>query len=278
MITRFSHEVSVQFLRNFYRGLRTWANDNKGLFALFTFVVIVVPIIWNSVLKPGIEFIIQLMVSLAKFLFAYAVEYEEIFQWLLLVIIIIALILIHRSLARRLANSQILIHKSASIHPVNWDHRGNWSWQGDIIRVTNSDDGGLWQWGQYWQNYDFSFRFRIVSDYAGWIVRAQDHHHFVMIQCGHDRIRPHTRMPSTGNQPDPERGFRVIADDRLGISLTEWNSARTEVRDNGIRVFINNRLVYAAPLLLQGFVYGRVGFRCSGAEEALFRDIEVIRK
>jgi hypothetical protein len=97
-----------------------------------------------------------------------------------------------------------------------------------------------------------------------------------MIQCGQNRMRPHIR--TVPDPTDPERGFRVISDRPHGLSLAEWNVVRTEVRGNGIRVFINEHMVFQDPDLLSEFPLGSVGFRCSGPEHALFKNVEVIQK
>ncbi|MGB6067610.1 MAG: hypothetical protein WBG50_22620 [Desulfomonilaceae bacterium] len=207
------------------------------------------------------------------------IEHPQLFLWLFMAATIIMLCLMAYILKLRFRLNQtvILLDKSASVNIWNWDYTGNWSVASDILDITNCGDGGLLKWGSEWKNYDFNFQFKIVNDWAAWIVRAQGHRRCVMIQCGGDLIRPHIRTAPT-HAGDPDPGFRVLDTHRHGLVLKEWNKVSAQIRGGCIRIFINDQLAFEDPRLLQNFTSGTVGFRCSGPERALFRDVEVIHK
>lgn len=203
----------------------------------------------------------------------FVTAHTQLLQWLFMAATVILLLSSVHKIRRHLKDLQnqafIVLDKSASSNISNWDYIGAWSANGGLLDITNSDDGGLLKWGTSWKDYDFNFDFKIVNAYAAWIVRAQGHGHYVMIQCDGNLIRPHTRT---------EGGFKVLDNHLHGISLKEWNEVKTQVRENLIRIFINDQLAFEHPTLLQDFASGTVGFRCSGPEHALFKNIEVIQK
>ncbi len=203
----------------------------------------------------------------------FVTAHTQLLLWLFVAAIVIVLLSYVQKLHRHLKDLQnqafIVLDKSASSNISNWDYIGVWSANEGILDITNSDDGGLLKWGTSWKDYDFNFDFKIVSAYAAWIVHAQGHGRYVMLQCDGNLIRPHTRT---------DGGFKVLGNYPHGISLKEWNEVKTQVRENLIRIFINHQLAFEPPTLLQDFASGTVGFRCSGPEHALFKNIEVIQK
>jgi hypothetical protein len=212
----------------------------------------------------------------------FVTAHTQLLQWLFMAATVILLLSYVQKLRRHLKDLQnqafIVLDKSASSNISNWDYIGGWSANEGILDITNSDNGGLLKWGTEWKDYDFNFDFKIVDAYAAWIVRAQGHRRYVMLQCDGNLIRPHTRT-ATIDPHDPERGrFEVLDNHPHGISLKEWNEVKTQVRENLIQIFINDQLAFEHPTLLQDFASGTVGFRCSGPEHALFKNIKVIQK
>jgi hypothetical protein len=272
--------------------LRNWAANNQHLFgltrtviavtgAMLTTVGVIVGIItymvpaFRSALWSAIIWILAKISLLVELAAALVTEHQEMV--LFMAVAVIVLFVRIRSLNVRLSRLEILLDKSVSANLTNWDYHGQWSSDGRVLSVTNSDDGGLSKSGAGWENYNFVFYFRIVNACAAWIVRAESHSRYVMIQCNRKEIRLHIRNAPT-KEDDQERGFRVTKELSHPLSLAEWNKVKTEVRGYGIQVFINEHWVFSDPDLLSGFPLGKVGFRSSGPEHAEFKDIEVIRK
>ena len=264
-----------------YKHLNNWAKDHSGLIQLAGLVVTAISLFGAWILERLSSFI-----TFASTLLIIMREYSYVGVWSGFALIITGLFLRVRTLSLRLSDLEkqtvVLLDKSESADLANWDYTGDWRSDEGVLSVTNSDDGGLSKSGAAWENYDLTFRFKLVKDCAGWIVRAQGFSRYVMIQCTKTQLRPHTRDRTfpfrLAGQTDPERGFKLVKEIPHGLSLREWNTVKTEVRGYGIRVSINERTVFLDPELLRDLPLGRVGFRCSGAEHALFRDIEVVQK
>jgi hypothetical protein len=173
----------------------------------------------------------------------------------------------------------ILLEEPESSNLSNWSYRnGQWTSDQDGLSVTKSGLGGIYNLGATWENYEFSFEFKIISQCAGWIVRARDDNHYVMVQCNKEQVCPHIFTVSPKPDRKSQPGFQVINKIDHNLSLQEWNRARTEVIGHGIKVWINETLVWSDSELLKDFSMGTVGFRCSHNEHALFRYIKVVRK
>ncbi|MBI4963116.1 MAG: hypothetical protein HY913_07565 [Desulfomonile tiedjei] len=292
-----------------FKRINNWANNHSGLIKLAALVLTAIGVVVavTSAVGPWLLAKLASFITFASTLLVVAREYSEIGVWSGLGLILMGLLLRLRTVGWRLGSLEknivevvrgteemrrlgarldslerqtiILLDKSRAADLASWDYRGEWSLDGQELAVTNSDEGGLLKWGSAWENYDLIFSFRIVDQCAGWIVRGEHFGPCVMIQCTSSRLRPHTRKRlSALRDPDPERGFELVTDMAHGLSLKEWNTAKTEVRGYAIRVFINERQVFSDPELLRGFPLGRVGFRCSGGEHARFKDVEVIQR
>jgi hypothetical protein len=292
--------------------LNDWAKNHSGLISLGALVVAVIGVFVAviSVFGPWLLEKLSSFITFASTLLIIVRQYSQMGVWTGFALIIAGLFLrmrTHswrlsslekdsvefaagikemRTLSLRLSNLEkqtvVLLDNSESADLANWDYTGDWRSDEGVLSVTNSDDGGLSKSGTAWENYDLIFRFKLVKDCAGWIVRAQGFSRYVMIQCTKTKLRPHTRDRTfpllLAGQTDPERGFKLVKEIPHGLSLREWNTVKTEVRGYGIRVSINERTVFSDSELLRDLPLGRVGFRCSGAEHALFRDIEVVQK
>lgn len=257
-----------------FQKISNWAETHPGLIALVGVIVLAI-----GEFGPWALTKLTLFVTVAPTFLVIAGQYSEMGVRYGIILIIIGVFVGIRTLNSRLKNLErqtvILLNKSTCAKLTNWDYQGQWSLDGESLSVTDSDDGGLWKSGVAWEDYDFRFDFKIVNQYGAWIVRAQSLHKYVMIQCNVKNIRPHIRTfnepESKEAPPDPERGFKVLGDYPHLIPWTEWNNVKTEVRGYGIRVFINEHLAYEDPNVLKEFPLGRVGFRCSGPEHALFK-------
>jgi len=292
--------------------INNWAKNHSGVISLAALVVsgIGVFLAVISVLGPWLLEKLSSLITFASTLLIIVQRYAQVGVWSGFALIIAGLFLRMRTLSWRLSSLEkdsvelaaetgemrtlslrlsnlekqtvLLLDKSESADLANWDYTGDWRSDEGVLSVTNSDDGGLSKSGAAWENYDLTFRFKLVKDCAGWIVRAQEFSRYVMIQCTKTKLRPHTRDRTfpfrLAGQTDPERGFNLVKEIPHGLSLREWNTVKTEVRGYGIRVSINERTVFSDSELLRNLPLGRVGFRCSGAEYALFRDIEVVQK
>jgi hypothetical protein len=175
---------------------------------------------------------------------------------------------------------ETLLDEAASANLNNWSYgREGWTSDQDGLSVTNSRFGGICKiGGATWENYELTFRFKIIHQCAAWIVRAMSNGHYVMMQCNNRQLRPHTL--TTIRQPDGSqaREFRVLKEIDHNLSLTEWNDVRTEVKGHSIKVWINEKLVWQDAELLREFPMGTVGFRCSRDEHALFKGIKVVKR
>lgn len=170
-----------------------------------------------------------------------------------------------------------------------WDYEGHWELVGNELLVTQSEIGGITKVGQLWTDYRFEFDAVIVNDRIGWIVRAQDHFNYYMIQLTPELIRVHLRLQSQ---------WLLLRDHphNLKINTNQSIHIRTDVRGSEIRIYLNGTEVYydnslfsmkpirivreksgseslSATALLEpntilvpSFTTGRVGFRMANQE------------
>ncbi|MFH1187433.1 MAG: family 16 glycoside hydrolase [bacterium] len=175
--------------------------------------------------------------------------------------------------------------------------------------MTNSSDGGITNFG-LWDNFEFSFKCKIINKNVGWIIRATDRVNYFMIQVSLDNIEkptinPHFRI--NGEWLKEKRNLIL----KNPISINEWFQVVIKVYGNTINVFINNqhalhyfipdpgRTITSRPIIMTkldetngskediekfvqqhnmifSFPNGKVGFRCHGNEHAHFKNIKVI--
>jgi len=177
----------------------------------------------------------------------------------------------------------------------NWDYEGWHVTENHELVVTGSDSGGLTKVGALWENYIFTFRAKILNKCIGVIVRAQDLNNYYMFQIKNNIIRPHRRVavPSIEFEKNQKvEGENVEAPRLLPVkimigwevhdeiaaeinpSLVDWFNVRITVRGEAIHIYINDDLVFHSTSLLK-FPTGRIGFRNSGNEKALIKDVRV---
>lgn len=255
-------------LKSRFDQTRTWANRNEGFVGLIGIVV-------------GSVFAIASVVigSLSSGESSPFKEYgagNVCIGIALCLILVVGLGLIYLGLRKCRSESVILLNQMEAAKPSTWHPNNNWTSEQGILRVTDSMFGGLCTTGTKWQDYEFSFEFKIVNKCAGWIVRGKSRDHHVMIQCNdRQQIRPHIRaILSEGDVPR----YKVIKEMLLRYSLDEWNKGKTVVTGNSIEVWIGGMLAWSDADVLGDFASGTVGFRCADDEMAQFRNIQVVRR
>lgn len=171
----------------------------------------------------------------------------------------------------------ILLDETAAGNLSNWDtDGGQWASDQEGLSVKNSLLGGICKIGSTWENYELTFDFRIIQHCAAWFVRAKPLRR-MMIQCTGESVRPHILFLLPTKEGEKGLRWTLLAEIEHGLVLKEWNSARTEVVGHGIKVRINDKLVWSDSQVLKDYPMGSVGFRCARDEHALFKHIKVTR-
>lgn len=177
---------------------------------------------------------------------------------------------------------------------INWDFKGNWRIpeKGTLLVTGPDESGGITKVGAQWENYTFTFKARIIRDCLGVIVRAQDLDNYFMFQVRNDKIRPHRRVSvpmvpiPTQQQPEGETpqmqllqyniGWQIFDPETpLNRTLDTWFNCRITVRGESICIRIDDEIVLQSESFLK-IPTGKVGFRNSGAEEALVKNVKVV--
>lgn len=214
--------------------------------------------------------------------------------WLLVIAVVLVVLWIRISRVYRRFLNGFKDNFRGDLHS-NWDFKGEWRLvQKGTLQVTRSGDGGLSKLGTYWENYTFAFQVYIQNRCLGAIVRAEGLNNYYMFQIWKDRIRPHRRvtvpMIEKKSQPQQETPDREIEVQAVGFALewhvfddiaveldpphTDWFDVGITVRGQSVSIHINNKLVFHKDLFLT-IPTGKVGFRNSGKESALVRNVRV---
>jgi hypothetical protein len=181
----------------------------------------------------------------------------------------------------------------------NWDFRGPWRIvEKGTLLVTGSNEGGITKAGIHWENYVFTFKARIIKGCLGVIVRAQDLDDYYMFQIRPDRIRPHRRAPvpilierdgklENGDVIQKTREMRYLIAWQtehnnpkfqsvpISPKIEDWFDVKIVVKGQSVRTYIDDKLIYHRPDLLQ-IPTGKVGFRNTDSEEAFVKEVRVI--
>jgi hypothetical protein len=266
----------------FLKRLQVWANKNRGFIALIGIVITGIGIFRQEIFQA----ISSLLGTVPKIV-ATINQYGGVIIGIGIFLIVLALTLAYRSYVHRLSIveeklqiletlPEILLDEATSANLSNWKYgRDKWASDKDGLSVTRSSYGGICRIGSTWENYDFTFEFKIMNKCAAWIVRAKSREQYVMVQCNALKVRPHTLIEQTSEAN--KRKFRVVTEIEHNLTLAEWNKVKTEVRGHSIKVWIEDNLVWTDSELLEAFPMGTVGFRCSRDEHALFRNIRVTK-
>ena len=262
--------------------VRKWSNENPGVLRLAGVVLTAVGIAQKA-LTPLFPSAPQMITFFARF--------GPIVFWAGVVFLAAAVSVAWRQQRRRLAQleetvqilealPETLLDQTTAANLSNWSFGSDqWALDEHGLSVTRSPFGGVCKIGASWENYQFTFDFKIIHHCAAWIVRASATRaipsRYVMIQCRGDRLRPHVFFTRQVSDDTLERGFQVLTEIDHHQSPVGWNKAKTTVLGHSIKVWINNELVWSNSELLKDFPTGTVGFRSSGREHALFRNIKV---
>jgi len=176
----------------------------------------------------------------------------------------------------------------------HWDYVGDWRiTESNELLVTQSDPGGLTKTGVFWENYTLEFEAKILNVCLGVIVRAQDLNNYYMFQIQKDRIRPHRRvtLPVQSQEiTSPEENkqqlrrmpveYAVLWDippdmeTEIDSNLGDWFKVKLSVHGEAVSIKVDGKTVFVAESFLKHSA-GKVGFRNSGAEKALVRQVRV---
>jgi len=182
----------------------------------------------------------------------------------------------------------------------DWVGRGelNYLRGGSCYEISNSHSGFIFPKTLNWDDYYFSFDFKIINASLGWIVRAVNLSNYLMFQCFQDYVKPHIRINGEWIVFPPEK-VNFMFDEKLQID--EWYKAIIicEKRDMRIKitsyknkeVFFdrnwsipedrvqviyskdgNNELKLSQTI---DFDFGAVGFRNHGHEKGYFKNVLV---
>ena len=180
----------------------------------------------------------------------------------------------------------------------DWIGRGEFEYfrsEGSFY-ITRSGAGYIYSKSLNWSNYLFSFDFKIVNRYLGWIVRAINLSNYVMLQCGYDGINPHIKVNSlwfkkahgdpdinlTYNEPlskdkwytgklyCEKRVIKImILEDNIVIFERQWIIPLAQVFEFKKKENVQTQKMFL-PIDLD---YGTIGFRCWGDERGLIKNI-----
>jgi alpha-L-rhamnosidase len=162
---------------------------------------------------------------------------------------------------------------------------GNWTIQGGVLDAAGSSadyGAGLLNTGGTWGNYTTTFDTRIVSNQAGWLVRAQDggDGYLFILNADNDT----TGTPNTLQELDVHGGnYTVVGGVTLPTDLAPgaWHTVKTTVSGTTVTVALDNTTIASLntssfPAGSGSYATGTVGFREYSGEEANFRNLSVV--
>jgi len=215
--------------------------------------------------------------------------------WMWAITAVALLLVIWTSLLRRRFKGGFKGNFKGSIQS-NWDFKGNWRIpeKGTLLVTGPDGTGGITKVGAQWENYTFIFKARIIRDCLGVIVRAQDLDNYFMFQILTDKVRPHRRVAvpmvpaPTKHDQEPQGetpqiqpiqfsvGWQIFDPPTpLNRTLNTWFNCKITVRGESICIRIDDEIVLQSESFLK-IPTGKVGFRNSGGEEALVKNVKVI--
>lgn len=296
-------QISIKFFKkiiDFF--LRTDLGRIIGLLTLLIGLLQTLGI-WEDLLKTSVSYL-----DLLKKFLIY--KFFEIPVYFLVLSLILLVWLRSRDKYLKLVSGEFFDDFSKGLS--NWEYGGE-GWKTEyengkpLLSVSESPDGGISKKGFSWNDYEFSFKNKIINKNAGWIIRAENRNKYIMIQLWMEKpetakLRLHYRIPP---KPNSQIGWIVVEETQLNIEkppkLLEWVDVRLVVLGSNIDVYLNNQHCahYFIPdpirweskfITLEGvkglsektyvdsinYPVGRVGFRCSGnGEHAHFRDVRI---
>jgi hypothetical protein len=170
----------------------------------------------------------------------------------------------------------------------NWDYIGPWrTTEENFLVVTGSDEGGITKQGAFWENYNYSFKCKILNRCIGVIIRAQDLNNYYMFQICKDKIIPHRRtsVPVIEDTENMDKksinvsyrvGWVIMEEKSIehGQDLNNWFSCTIITKGESLVIKLNDEIVYQEESFLK-IPYGKVGFRNWYKEKALISKVRV---
>lgn len=168
------------------------------------------------------------------------------------------------------------------------------------FQITSSDSGYIFSKCFMWSDYRYKFEFKIIKSYLGIIVRAINLSNYAMLQIGKDGIRPHIKVNGAWRVWEYKD---VNLDFENTLKLDNWYECITSCEKDviNIKIFGDEGPIFdrdwiipsgqinfifkkdeedKKPLLIPFAInleYGTIGFRNSGNEKALLRNVLVER-
>lgn len=301
----------ITYIRQFFTTIGHLFTKILGLVALVSSIIAILDFLfkWGVLLK-----VYNFLVSIIRTFIAQIIfEYTK--NPILFTLVIISLIFIYFALWRKLQIVAGEFRDDFNNGLVNWEYGGEgWATQrgeeGYELSVTNSSDGGITNFGLGWDNYEFLFDCKLMNRNVGWIIRATDREHYIMIQLSATEdgvtLNPHYKVPN---------GWWILRQElKCSNQLLEkikssmWIKVKIIIFGNTIDIYLDNervmnhhipdpvRLVVdkkykweskeetekekgkelgVKELVSFSFPSGKVGFRCSGGEHAHIREVRV---
>ncbi len=161
--------------------------------------------------------------------------------------------------------------------------------------ITNSDSGYIYSKSLIWSDYQFSCKFKIISECLGVIVRAINLSNYVMLQITPNGIRPHIRINGGWYSREChevnlcfttplslDRWYKFLfycEKDTISIKLFEgeneifdrkWEIPQGSVIFRFTKGEGTDNVDIPFPINLE---YGSIGFRNCGDEKSLVKDL-----
>lgn len=250
--------------------------------------------IWRNVRLDVIASLLAIVSTIGSFYFA---QNKVIALFTSVLIIFIALIVI---LYFRLKGKDFyFIQFNKREDKDDWLGRGKFEYfrEGNCFLITDSESGFIYSKCLNWSDYNMTFEFKIANSCLGVVVRAINLSNYIMLQIRESGIRPHIRINGGWRAWEAEetnlkfpknltldRWYKCVLScekDSIGIKLYEDGGNvfnREWVIPHGMIQFEfkeepEGRAVRIPfPINLE---YGTVGFRNSGTERALTKDVLV---
>lgn len=187
----------------------------------------------------------------------------------------------------------------------DWIGQGIWQFTKTdrCFEISQSESGYIYPKTLLWDDYSVEFNFKIIKRYIGCILRAINLSNYVMLQFGVEGINPHVKLngmwyPKKHDDPDVDLSFQG------GLSQDKWYYCKLICHHKKIRIIIKNdqeliidrhwvipphvfvqyidkeykteaeKIKNTKTILLPADLdYGTFGFRSSGDEKGLIKDI-----
>lgn len=183
-------------------------------------------------------------------------------------------------------------------HKDDWIGRGffEYSRTYSCFSITQADPGYIYSQSLNWSDYKFSFDFKIRQKCLGVILRAVNLSNYVMIQINQAGIRPHIKINggwkiweandadlviNPGLQKEMWYHCEITCDkDLIVIKVINQSSALLDrewiIPTGAMIINFPNRENDTSPTRISfpiNLDYGSVGFRASGDEKALIKNV-----